>query len=79
MPTALVVCVCAVVRGLRISVMPRSAIIDPVTFTANRAGSPRPGHVYGRTVTVLYQYGHVGGLTVGCLGSTPSRSISGPN
>ena len=56
------------------TVMPRSAIIDPVTFTANRTG-----HVGGRTVTVFYQYGHGGGLTVGRLDSSRSRSISGPN
>ena len=37
--------------------MPRSAIIDPVTFTAKRTGPN--GYVGGRTVTVFYQYGHV--------------------
>ena len=55
--------------------MPRSAIVDPVMFTANRIPD-RAGHVYGRKVTVFYQYGHVSGLMGGHLDSNRFRSIS---
>ena len=59
------------------SVMPRSAIIDPVTFTANRTGSTRSR--WRTNSDRVLPNGHVGGLTVGRLDSSRSRSISGPN